>query len=242
MAEYQIEVRNNGSTPAANVVLSVTWPASMEFDRATQNREDDLARQTVRWRIPSLPGGQAMVRQVICRCIAPDERGAILRATVTSQQTTAVASQAVTVITPTAAATPTPGGGTPTPQPAAGQLQVSLTTLANPITVGATTTYVITVTNARAESDRDVAINLQVLGDGLTITRIPSSPTAVLRSATDSVEFTPVREVRPGEQLVPYQVEIRGTRAGRHKLRATVTSNRSPTGVIAEAETTVNMP
>jgi hypothetical protein len=108
--------------------------------------------------------------------------------------------------------------------------------------VGGATTVVVNVTNDRTVADRDVAVNVQVLGDGLSITRVPSSPTAPLRSAADAVEFAPVREMRGGEQLAPYRLEVRGLKAGRHTLRITVTSGRSATPVIAEAEVTVNVP
>lgn len=242
LAEYQVEVRNTGSLPAANIVLSIAWPASLQLEQATGDREDDLARQTTRWRIAQLPGGQALVRQLVFRCASGDERGAVVRATVTSQQTSAISAQAATVITSAAGGSFGPGPAGPASPPASGQLQVSLTTLANPIVVGGTTTCVVTVVNAKNASDRDVTLTLQVAAEGLAISRVPGSPAPVLRSGADSVDFTAIREVRAGEQLAPYRVEVRGLKAGRYKLRATATSGGSPTGVIGEAELTVNAP
>jgi uncharacterized repeat protein (TIGR01451 family) len=253
IAVYQVDVINNGGGPAANVSLSVTWGANFALDQATRDHEDDLARQTTRWRITSLPGGQTASRQLHFRCLGPDPQGAVVRATVTSQQTSATSAQATTVITPGISPTPpaprpgvvqpAPGVVQPTPEPPVpGGLQVSAAALSNPIMVGAPTTVVVNVTNDRTVADRDVTVNVQVLGDGLSITRVPSSPTAPLRSAADAVEFAAVREMRGGEQLLPYRIEVRGMKAGRHTLRVTVTSGRSAAPVIAEAEVTVNVP
>jgi hypothetical protein len=56
------------------------------------------------------------------------------------------------------------------------------------------------------------------------------------------VELTPIAEIRAGEQVPDYKVEVEGTKAGRQKFRVIVKSTRTPTGITAEGETTVNMP
>ena len=198
-----------------------------------------------------------MTRRLQFRCLNPDER-AIVRAIVTSQQTSSVMHEAVTAILPGIAATPAPapgpapsrplpGSGAPTgptvqPPAAEGTLKITASAQANPISVNGTTTYVITVQNDRPTADQDLALSVQVEGDGLAITRIPGSPVAALRSSPASVDFTPVRQVFAGEQLPPYRIEIQGMRPGRHKLRITVTSAQAPGGIAAEAETTVTGP
>jgi hypothetical protein len=68
-------------------------------------------------------------------------------------------------------------------------------------------------------------------------------PTGVASVSADgrTVEMTPVAELRAGEAPV-YQIEVFGTRPGKHKVTATVASVRTPAGVAAQAETTVNAP
>jgi uncharacterized repeat protein (TIGR01451 family) len=243
-AEYLVQLQNTGGTPASNVVITVTWGINLELDQATRDHEDDLPRRTTRWRISQLAGGQTISRQLIVRCLNADEQGAVVRATVTSQQTTAVSSQAATLIAPgTARAAPSPtapDSRLPTPDSRAPSFRISVGALSNPVVVGATTTFVVNVANDRAVSDRDVTVSAQVVGDGLAIVRM-GGPSAVLRSAPDSVDFTPIREVRAGEPLPPYRIEVRGVRPGAQKIRVTVISAGAPAGVVAEGEVTVNM-
>jgi uncharacterized repeat protein (TIGR01451 family) len=245
VAEYTVEVQNTGAAPAANVVLALTWGTSLDFHQATRGHEDDLARRTTQWRIPQLGGGQSATRQLQCIGKAADEQAEV-RATVTSQQTAAVTHAVTTRILPGAAPAPAPtpapapAPAPAAPPPAAGSLKVTASVLANPIRQGTTTTCNINVTNDRAVTDQDVTISVQLIGDGLTLTRAPvkSSVTPAVRVGPGSVEFAPIREMRAGEQFdrTPYRVEVEGVKPGRFKIRVTVTSSRTPAGVVAEAD------
>lgn len=106
VAQYSVEVKNNGAAPAGNVDVSVTWGTNLEVTEATRGHIDDVTRATTRWRIAHIAAGETVTRQLNCRCRAADENGAPLRATVSSEQTPTVTNQLVTVITPGAAATP----------------------------------------------------------------------------------------------------------------------------------------
>jgi len=277
VASYTVEVVNEGSAPATNVVLSVTWGVNLELLEATRGHEDDLARLTTRWRIARLEGGERIVRQLNCLCLNPDEQGATVRATVSSQQTPSVSDSMQTVIGPPATGTPprsaggqaaaptgpgstapprtpgpTPPGAQPsfptapsgTAGPAAGNLALRAAALADPIRVDGTTTIVIALSNDRPVPDRDVALSVQVLDDGLVLTRVPgTSPSPVAAISNQAVDFQPLRELRPGEQLAtPYRVEVKGTRPGRHRLRVTATSSLTPGGVSTELTVTVSGP
>jgi uncharacterized repeat protein (TIGR01451 family) len=118
VAQYSIEVKNNGAAPAASVDLAVTWGSSLEVTEATRGHIDDLARSTTRWRISHIAAGETVTRQLNCRCRAADQNGAPLRATVSSEQTPTTSNQLVTVITPATAVGPravpvNSGGGAP---------------------------------------------------------------------------------------------------------------------------------
>jgi uncharacterized repeat protein (TIGR01451 family) len=247
IAEYTLELQNAGGAPATGVVLSLSWAPSMDFDRATNSREDQIERRTTLWRMPEIRGGQTVTKVLRCVCREADERAEV-RASVTSQQTAAVSQAATTRIVPGMSATPPPRPfPAPQPTPAAGSLKVAASLLANPIKQGETTTCVITVTNDRTVTDQDVTISVQLVGDGLKLTRAPvkASATPAVRVGADAIEFAPLREMRAGESLnqtAPYRIEVEGVRPGRHRIRVTVTSARSPQGVVAEAELTVSAP
>jgi hypothetical protein len=57
-----------------------------------------------------------------------------------------------------------------------------------------------------------------------------------------TIEMTPVAELRAGEAPGAYQIEVAGAWPGKYKVKATVSSLRTPTGASVEAETTVNVP
>ena len=176
-ALYAVEVKNNGSSPAVNVVLTVTWGINLQLLEASRGHEDNIPRLTTQWRIAQLAGGETITRQLNCQCLNADEQGAVVRAMVSSQQTAAVANQTATAILPGALAPPrgaTPPQsaapiGPPTPTGTAGSLRVTASALANPIMVGGTTTYVINIVNDRNVPDQDVALSVQAMDDGLTI-------------------------------------------------------------------------
>lgn len=271
VASYTVEVVNEGTAEATNVVLTVTWGINLELLEATRGHEDDLARLTTRWRIARLAGGERLVRQLNCLCLNPDEQGATVRATVSSQQTPTVSDSIQTVIGPAppggqpsggaapfGPATPgkaepgrappsvAPGPSTPpsTPGRESGGLSLRAAALADPIRVNGVTTVVITLGNERSVPDRDVSLSVQVLDQGLVLTRVPgTTPSPVAALSNREVDFQPLRELRAGEQLAsPYRVEVQGTQPGRHRLRFTATSGLNPGGVSTELVITVSGP
>jgi len=68
-----------------------------------------------------------------------------------------------------------------------------------------------------------------------------TGPTEILqtRDGGQTVELAPVMELRPGEVLEPFRVEVRGVRLGEQTLRVEARSGRSPSGVTAEISTAV---
>lgn len=257
VALYDVEIKNNGTAPAKNVLLSVTWANSLELTAASQGHEDNIPRLTTQWRILQLAGGETQLRQLSFACMTANPQGASVRATVQSDQTTSVTNQAATVIAPGVSATPPrgpqplpgntqqPGGGfppmgsvPPSGGVSAGALKVTATAQANPIRAGESTTLLIFLTNERNAPDQDVAVSVQALDDGLNLTPGTSS-TPVAGNSPAAIDFGGVREMRSGEQL-PYRVDVRGLKPGSHRIRVSATSVASPTGVSTEAEIAVN--
>jgi uncharacterized repeat protein (TIGR01451 family) len=138
---------------------------------------------------------------------------------------------------------PSAGGSAPpllTALPS-GNLKVTASLASTSLRQGATTTCDIRVVNDRTVSDQDVTIAVELTGEGVALSSTPvkSSPTPTVRAGAGGLEFAPLRELRAGERLQPYRIEVHGLQPGRYKIRATVTSSRSPAPVAAEAELTV---
>jgi hypothetical protein len=101
----------------------------------------------------------------------------------------------------------------------------------------------INIANDRSVPDRDVALSVQALSDGLTIRVAGPTPTPVAASSPAALDFANIREIRAGEQLpTPYRIEVRGVRPGRRQLRISATSVLGPTGVSTNVDLVVNPP
>ncbi len=135
---------------------------------------------------------------------------------------------------------PKPGPSAPA-APATGTLQVSMADTADPLAVGASTSYILTVKNDRNVSDRNVEITFTI-PDGLQFRSFDSGGLGLTeRQSADrrTVTIAPISELRPGETLRPLRIEASGTKTGTVKVRAEVKSLRSPQPVSVEVETTV---
>jgi uncharacterized repeat protein (TIGR01451 family) len=251
-ARFFVDVTNTGQSALTNVTASDTFDLGLSHSGGERS-------PLVRTLIASLGPGQTHRFGLTFIVTQPGRQCHRLDVTADGGQVAAaracVTGTPAAVTSPPAAApqrTQPPASATPqrqfptepeTPQravPAEGKLSISVGAVSNPIAVGAPTTFVINVANEKNIPDRDVAISLQVVGDGMSISRM-SGPTAVLRSSANSAEFAAVREVRAGESLPPFRVDVQGVKAGPQRLRVTVTSSGNPEGIVAEGEVTVNI-
>jgi uncharacterized repeat protein (TIGR01451 family) len=244
IAEYFVELTNAGGA-ASDVVVEVQYGINLRLEAASGKFEEEAQRRTMRWRIGPVAGGATVRKQLNCRCLNADEAPATVRATVTSRETvfSPQSAEARTIITPGAAPPPVgPMGRPPVDPRAEGNLVVTIRELADPIMVGGKTTYIIEIKNDRKVSDQEVTLSVR-LPDGLKIinSRGPTALSGVAELGRVA-EMTPVAEIRAAETLAAYQVEVSGEKPGKYRVQATVTSTRSPAGVTAEAETTVNAP
>ena len=112
---------------------------------------------------------------------------------------------------------------------------------ADPIRVGESTTYIVTVTNDREIAALDVSLTF-FLPDGLDFVRFDSGGLpldAKLSPNRRSVGITPIQVMRVGETLRPLRLEVRATRPGLQQLRVEVTTRRIQEPVVKVADTTV---
>jgi hypothetical protein len=134
-----------------------------------------------------------------------------------------------------------PDAAIPPAAAGSGALKITATAQANPIALGMTTTLLIFVTNERTAADRDVALSVQALDDGVTLRVAGTSPTPVAASNSAAIDFAAIREMRPGEQLAsPFRIEVRGMKPGPHRIRVKATSGLNPAGTATETEVVVN--
>jgi uncharacterized repeat protein (TIGR01451 family) len=243
VGQYFVEVTNSGTAAATNVLIDVQYGVNLELVEASEGHVDDPRRLMTQWRIAQLAGGETVRRQVNCRCLNPDQAGALVQATVTSDRTAPQTGETRTIITPGAAPPPVGPAGRPPPvAPPAGNLAVTIRESADPIMQGGKTTYVIEIKNERAVSDRDVTLTLE-LSAGLKVVAA-RGPTDIVSVSADgrTVTLNPVAELRAGETLAAYSIEASGEMAGKQQARAVVKSALGPAGVTAQTETTVNQP
>lgn len=267
--ELVAEVTNIGGSLAKNTKVSIAYGANYTADRATPGHQFDEGRRMLTWTIDQLPAGGVVSRQVNLRGATVDDQ-AFVQITVTPEQGQPETRQVNIPVTGAARATPMPlplenknpavvqqprqpqipKPEAPRPPPGemilpGGNLEVSLSQSANPITQGGTTKYIVRIKNDTSGADEDLQIVL-VLPDGLKFKKLVSNgdqKTFQLQEAgAGTVTLTPIALVRAREEMPPLQIEVEGTRPGIHKFQVEVRSKRNTKPLVRERETTVNMP
>src|SRR5262249_24916004 len=152
---YNVEIKNVGSAPATNVALTINWGANLQLTEATSGHEDSIPQLMTRWRIAQIAAGETQTRRLNFVCRAPDPEGAMVRATVASDQTSTVMNQAATMISsagasPSQSLTPIqPDESRSLAGTGAANLRLTASATANPIAAGGATTLVISINNER---------------------------------------------------------------------------------------------
>jgi uncharacterized repeat protein (TIGR01451 family) len=234
--QFTSVVTNTGNIPLTNVRVADVYDDVLVPERATPGSDNAtfLAGEGLLWVFDRLEPGQSAELQVLCQGSAEGE--ATSRVSVTANEGIAEAAQASVRIVP--AAQLQPGTGSPGQPPvAAGQIQVDIYKLGDPIAAGDETVYRIHVKNARAVPDQDIDVTIE-FPPGLQFRRLLGvGQKPVIRGRT--VQFARILEMRPNETVNSLRVEAVGVEEGTHTVRVTVRSRLSPNGVTAEAKTTV---
>ncbi len=133
----------------------------------------------------------------------------------------------------------------PPPGGLAGQrgLELSVECLNNPVRVGGKSTFLVTITNARAVSDANIALQV-LLPAGTKQWTIDPPPAIQYQVASDNrtLNFTPIAELRPTDKPVVFRVTVTAVAAETLELRARVGSTQTPTPIERSAEATVLSP
>jgi uncharacterized repeat protein (TIGR01451 family) len=210
-------------------------PALNAVDATTGFDVNELTFRRMVWAFEQLNPGQKIDLQINCECrqAANIQNQVIVTADGNIRQTSETATQILEAATEEARTTSPPVA-------AAGNLAVSIADLAEGVEVGQAVQYVIRIKNDRNVSDKNVAVRIMI-PQGMTYKSIsqdqPVQPTFSRDGRT--VQLPQIREVRAGEMLPEYLLEVTPTQPGRFTLRVEVTSLRSAEPVVQTEDTMV---
>lgn len=259
VAAYVITVQNTGNTPLTNVKIVDQYAATLEPKDASNGFTVEAGSLT--WLVPELLPGKFVERRVNCLCLKPDA-AAINRVIVTTREQVSGQKEVTTRISMAgagfgpdrggvagaAAGAPAVGGSAkiversgaePGNVNADGKLGLTVTEGADPAKLGERISYFISLANERAVGDRDVRLRI-TLSEGLQFANWKGR-VGVAKVSDDKrvIEIVPVAELRPGEVMPAFALEVSATAAGKHRVRVEAISQRSPIAVTIDEETTV---
>lgn len=209
-ADYQITVTNTGDAPATNTLLVDQLPGGMTFVSASDGGAQSGG--TVTWSLGTLEPGASRTVTISLKAMSAGDVKNVVRATATCTEATAEVGTAVE--------------GVPA-------ILLEVVDLADPIEVGGTETYVITVTNQGSADDRDIVITCELAPQQSFVdAQGPTTGTA----SGQTVTFAPLPSLAP-KQKVEYRVQVKGTDVGDVRFKTTLTSRETEVPV-QETEST----
>ncbi|MFM8400858.1 MAG: hypothetical protein ACKOAH_23775, partial [Pirellula sp.] len=248
----QLFVRNTGPVAVRNLIVTIKYDPALTPTGASAGFEPMYANQILRWRLPELPvgtttdyqmnfsGGQISNDAQVVGTIESEDRSVrvmknvgipIVQAGVPSSGIPA--NPAPTSPQPT---TP-PTGVMPAP---ATDLVVSIEPVSRAARLNEQSDYIITVRNASAINQQQVALVLQV-PEGLQVNDVrgPAASSYQFDEAGRVLSMDPIQTLRPGDQ-VAYRVVFLHRLVGEGKLTAVVKSGNAPNPV-SSASTIVTL-
>lgn len=206
-----LEVTNQGQTPVTDVQVSAI------ADRALNPQQSDLPWRlegdVYRWTLDMVFPGKTRTITVPCVCRQPAASAGIQMTAVAKEGPRDQDNRRIRIMPPAESASNT------------GPLDMTVSTLSNPVTMGKVFSYQVTVTNRGATADSQVAlvVNLpsQLAPDQLR-TAAPT-PEATPEIKGQAVSFKPVTQLRPGEKIV-YRIYVQAREPGDVQIQTQLTS------------------
>jgi uncharacterized repeat protein (TIGR01451 family) len=253
IVKYTMRIANIGNVPLTDVRIVNTYDVSLLFPKNATAGFDmpSLSRGELAWRVDRLAPGETVKREAQYECVR-EAAAAWCRVLAEAAGNVRDIKETHTRILPDVTKPARPkerppiieepeGPAGPIPQKVVGELKVSIADTDDPIAVKTATTYIVSIENGRNVSDRNVKLTVH-LPAGMEFVNIRGPVGAQSRSEDGrTIELTPIAELRAGETLNPFRIEVRGIRIGKHTVRVTVDSFRSTRPVEGEEDTTVNI-
>ena len=213
-ATYQLEIANVGSAEATNVEIAAYLDRGLTFVSTGNQGQYDPARHAVFWSLARLPSDAG---DSVPLTLLPVEEGeqAIRLEAAADLGVREQHEQSVTV-------------------DSLAELTFQLADSADPIELGAETTYEIRLANSGSRDDGNVRVQLQ-LPPGLELL---SSDVDAEHDGRGGVFFEPKQRFATGAEAI-YRVQVRGVQPGRHVAKVTVVSDQSDVPVTKEESTMV---
>jgi uncharacterized repeat protein (TIGR01451 family) len=242
-ATYVIRVTNSGNTALTNVQVLDVFTDSFEPKKASNNHQ--WYQGGLLWTIPSLDPSKSESFEITCLCVKDDAQASHRIAVSTDQKVSATDLLAVSIVAP-AIAPPANGGQrepmddeTDTLPPASGLLNLTVSSLDNPVQVGDEVRYLVQLTNDRDASDKQVEV-VAVAPEGMKIKGISS--TQVRRVPVDASQSNDRKWVMRFQELrareaIDLKVTVVASEAGMKDFVVQVRSIRTPQGM-QQTETT----
>lgn len=221
IAEFFIDLANNGETALTNVTVSATFDRSLKPTQATDDYTFEDERLS--WTFDALPAGKTRRLQVNCRCLGAAAK-ACTQVKATSGEGVAAAGEACVEIR---------GGES--------KLETEVFSLTNPVAIGSDVSYEIRVTNKGDGPDRNVAL-LVVVPPQMAVTRVGTFGPRTTYDLDNRgfVRYKPVDEIAAGETLT-FRVRARAQLAGEATLEAILKSDGQPQQKTVEHKVTINV-
>lgn len=196
---YAISVKNNGTAPAENLIVTDAIDSSSTFVRATDN--GTFSNGKVTWNIGTLPVGGTKTVNVT---VEPQIKGTISNtATATAVCADAVSAEATTKIS-----------GIPA-------ILLEVIDIEDPIEVGDTVTYQIQVTNQGSAQDTNILIVAELEPEMEYVTS--SGPTEANVTGR-RIEFGPLPDLEPGEKAT-WRMNVKAAAPGDVRILVTMDSD-----------------
>jgi uncharacterized repeat protein (TIGR01451 family) len=254
--EFQITIRNTSKVNLTNIALSDRFDVGLQHVDRFQTRSAPGIRE-IRLSIPQLAAGQ-MIKQPLTFHIAKAGELCQLIDVATSDGQHVQARKCLTAVaepkaepsetTPRQPVIPDPEESNKNPDdpdssanPVRGQLELKISDFSDPVKVGSTVKYVITLKNDRTTTDQRIGLKLH-LPVNFQLQKITQD------QSTDQPKFSPdgrtislpeIKEMLAGETL-SYEVEVKAIQFGPATIRVEATSTRTQEPVVASEKTTIN--
>lgn len=213
-AEYEVQIHNSGTADATNVEFKTMLDRGLSFVSAGNEGVYDPAQHAVYWAVERLPAGE---QASVPLTLLPIEEGeqAIRSEVVADLNQSNKGESRVSV-------------------ESLSELTFEISDSADPIELGAESTYEIRVANSGSRDDGNIRVMLE-FPRGIEATSSENDPDV---DQAGRLIFPVKQRLRAGEDFV-LRVKAKGMAPGRHLIKATVVSEQSNVEVVKEESTMV---